>query len=470
MFLTFIIMAIPKHLKTPISTLYTNAVRRPGVFTKTYLIEFITQLKELLQTEATLGGQAKESTTLSTHNTDIKCFNCDKKGHQKADCRAKGGGQAPGSKGKKSKGGKSKVKEKAHTTKNEDKSSDRVFTVQTDFSITTTTKLTGVVCILNSGASHHFEPCHERFTTFWTISPKKITSVDGHLFSAISKGDVKVTVEQEGKHWNFTLKDVLFTPNMPFGLILISHLTKAGYQANFSHNNTKIIKLSGKTLIEITESGGLWPVKGEIERDQESLSETEGDQDKPTTTIYTTTAPKSKVTKMTLIKLHCHMGHTYPECLIKMVNTGVVTGIELVGPLTLGFCETCAKAKHAQKSFLKEHSSPVLKEYSEIVHTDIWGPVKNPTAKGEKFYISYINDTTDKAVLKLVLKKSAQAEQYQHYEAWLKKHQNIKGIKTLHSDHGGEYISDKFKAHLQKEGTEHHMMVYDSPQSNGITE
>jgi hypothetical protein len=41
--------------------------------------------------------------------------------------------------------------------------------------------------------------------------------------------------------------------------------------------------------------------------------------------------------------------------------------------------------------------------------------------------------------------------------------------KLLCSDHGGEFLSDKFKDHLAKGGMKHELTVHDSPQQDGVS-
>jgi transposase InsO family protein len=58
---------------------------------------------------------------------------------------------------------------------------------------------------------------------------------------------------------------------------------------------------------------------------------------------------------------------------------------------------------------------------------------------------------------------------YKRFEAWVRTGMS-RPIKVLHTDRGGEYISDNFYTHLADAGTEHHLTVHDTPEQNGITE
>lgn len=176
------------------------------------------------------------------------------------------------------------------------------------------------------------------------------------------------------------------------------------------------------------------------------------------------------VTTMTLTEFHDHMAHAHPEALVKMINDEVITGIKLKGSHTLDFCNVCVQAKHAVNNIPRACTGKQATEYGEIVHTDIWGPATTETPYGEKYYLTYINEATDKGVLILLKRKSEQHAKYLVYETWVKVHRNPKGIRTIMSDRGGEYTSKAFKAHLESEGTTQRLTVHDSPWQNGRAE
>jgi len=56
---------------------------------------------------------------------------------------------------------------------------------------------------------------------------------------------------------------------------------------------------------------------------------------------------------------------------------------------------------------------------------------------------------------------------YKEFEVWCKT-QLGKKIKILHSDHGGEYLSNIFQSYLKSKGTAQKLTIHDTPQYNGI--
>jgi transposase InsO family protein len=66
--------------------------------------------------------------------------------------------------------------------------------------------------------------------------------------------------------------------------------------------------------------------------------------------------------------------------------------------------------------------------------------------------------------------KDEALEAYKSFEAWALMQQHCKGIKTLHLDRGGEYLSKVFDQHLAAAGTTQKLTTHDTPQLNGVAE
>ena len=65
--------------------------------------------------------------------------------------------------------------------------------------------------------------------------------------------------------------------------------------------------------------------------------------------------------------------------------------------------------------------------------------------------------------------KSDAFSAYLEFESWLKT-QHDAPIKRLHSDRGGEYLSDEFSRHLKRNRMEQKLTTHDTPKHNSIAE
>ena len=98
------------------------------------------------------------------------------------------------------------------------------------------------------------------------------------------------------------------------------------------------------------------------------------------------------------------------------------------------------------------------------------GPGMIATHQNRRYFITFTDNAIWYTVTYLLRTKDRAFEAYKSFEAWATTQQHCKGIKALHSDHGGEYLSPPFNQHLAKVGTTQRLTTHDTPQLNGIAE
>ena len=240
---------------------------------------------------------------------------------------------------------------------------------------------------------------------------------------------------------------------MPITLILVSQMVKGGFPAHFEQTGCKILTPSKKTLAIIAEKNGLYPLV-----ENPSIS-----------SISESAFAAEPSGSTTLFELHRRMGHTHSAALKKMVDNEIVDGISLTNT-DVPFCETCVKAKQTTKPFPQERSSPPMTAYGQRVHSDVWGKASVKSLGGNEYFVTFLDDYSDEAMVVPMKKKSEVFDRFKEYEALLKRQRGVDGIKELQSDRGGEYTSNEFTEHLKKQGTVRRLTTHDSPQQNGKAE
>ncbi len=105
----------------------------------------------------------------------------------------------------------------------------------------------------------------------------------------------------------------------------------------------------------------------------------------------------------------------------------------------------------------------------EEVHSDLWGPAPVATLGGRCYYITFTDDCARLTQLHLLKSKDEAYQAYKEFEAWLETQLGAR-VKTLHSDHGREYLGKEFVLHLKESGTTQKLTVHDTPQQNGVAE
>ena len=103
------------------------------------------------------------------------------------------------------------------------------------------------------------------------------------------------------------------------------------------------------------------------------------------------------------------------------------------------------------------------------VHSNLWGPTPIKSINHKQYYVSFTDDHSRYTNIYFLHTKDETFNFYKVYEVWLSTQQNAK-IKSLCSDRGGEYLSDKFLAHLKSVSTLRKLTIHDMPEHNGVSE
>jgi hypothetical protein len=180
-------------------------------------------------------GKGRRSATSSKTNTDITCYNCDRKGHYKSNCWRPGGGkegQGPNQQRKKGEKGHTETANSAVESAPQDQ---YAFTTSDLATIAKAIKVPAEKrgAIVDSGATSHFCPDRAKFTNYVDIPPQDVHTADGSSLSAVGRGDVELELPLGDKRTKVTLKDTLYAPTMAFTLISTNRITEAGMAVLF---------------------------------------------------------------------------------------------------------------------------------------------------------------------------------------------------------------------------------------------
>jgi hypothetical protein len=123
---------------------------------------------------------------------------------------------------------------------------------------------------------------------------------------------------------------------MAFTLISVSCVDRAGFSLVIGGGFCEIKSSKGTPIGRIPQIRGLYRVL-----------------DSSTSHKLNHTANVA-VKQMSIDELHKRMGHVNHDDLRRMVEKGMVTGLNLDTSSKSGFCETCVKAKATHKPFRKK--------------------------------------------------------------------------------------------------------------------
>ena len=126
---------------------------------------------------------------------------------------------------------------------------------------------------------------------------------------------------------------------------------------------------------------------------------------------------------------HDGLGHDNYDTVQRLINLDHILAFQIDSQHK---CETCVEAKLTRPSFqsIERHSEPL-----NLIHSDICDLKFVQTRGGNKFFITFVDDSTKYCYAYLLKSKDEEIEKFVLYKIEVEK------IKVLRSDRGGEYES-----------------------------
>jgi hypothetical protein len=301
--------------------------------------------------------------------------------------------------------------------------------------------------LYDSGATCHISPYKADFTLYKTLSlPAYLNTANQQRFPAIGEGNLVIRVPNNGTKSVLTLRNALHAPAVAYTLVSIRALDEEGYATNIRSGCLEIVSPRGEQV-------GLIPHTARR--------------------LYKVVHMLDSVDVVELIsamELHRRLGHIAVATARKLVESGAVQGIKLDPDSQESPCDACIFAHVTRLPMSKPCISVPAQHFGNEVHTNIWGPSSISMRQGRCYFVSFTDDCTRFTVIFLIRTKDEAFAAYKTFEAWALTQQHCKGVKVLRSDHGGEYLSKAFDAHLAAAGTACRLTPHDTPQLNGIVE
>jgi len=94
--------------------------------------------------------------------------------------------------------------------------------------------------IVDLGATQHMTFEQKWFATYECISPRRVFMGDDTILEAISKGNIKATMQVGGELTHTTITQVLHVPKMKNNLISVSKLISEGFKVEFDKDGCKV--------------------------------------------------------------------------------------------------------------------------------------------------------------------------------------------------------------------------------------
>lgn len=161
---------------------------------------------------------------------------------------------------------------------------------------------------------------------------------------------------------------------------------------------------------------------------------------------------------------HMRLGHISEKGLDILCKQGLLDKLKKA---KLDFCEHCVYGKQHRVKFGKAiHRTKSIVDY---IHTDVWGPSKEVSKGGRRYFVTFIDDFSRRVWLYAMKTKDEVVEIFKIWKTMIET-QTVKKVKRLRSDNGVECKNDPLKEYCQSAGIVRHWTVRKTAQQNGVAE
>jgi GAG-pre-integrase domain/Integrase core domain len=333
------------------------------------------------------------------------------------------------------------------------------------------------VWILDGGATEHMTPIQNMLYDYKPdLHPTARVKVanDQYAYRA-GVGTLLVRITIDGIESTRSIQNVWHVPDLAHSLLSLRRLKEKGYWHFGGKNGDPteyLLDKNDKIVLACPERNGLllpdWDVvlHPDVKHAPSLLSYS--DEPEPAQACYA--HPNHSASAESPLLWHMRLGHANCHSLQKLVQHGLVTGINVphthFNSLKNHVCDVCVMAKHAAAPFKpRQHrASSVM----EVLHSDVHF-YEEESLGGASCAVTLLDEYSNKCGV-AVLQNKAQVSQSikDMVTAW--ETRTGTPCKRIYTDRGGEYISGDLQRWLASKGIVHEMSVPRTPQENGKAE
>ncbi|KAH9779126.1 hypothetical protein KPL71_007607 [Citrus sinensis] len=382
------------------------------------------------------GGASKNRD--SNRKFDGECYNCGKKGHMKRDCWSK------------KKSTESNIATSSSKEDSEDSwDAEALLAMEEEelaLTVTTPEKINYENdWIVDSGCSNHMTGDRQKLQNCSEYKGNRVVvTADNSRLPIAHIGKAIVTPRYSPNQ--VPLQDVYHVPGMKKNLLSVAQLTSSGHYVLFGPQNVKVfrdLKISEKPTMEGRRLESVYVMSAE--------------------SAYVDKTRRNETADL----WHMRLGHVSYSKLSAMVKKSMLKGLPQLDVRTNTVCAGCQYGKAHQLPY--EESKFKAKKPLELIHSDVFGPVKQPSIGGMRYMVTFIDDFS-RYVWAFFMKEKFEAfSKFKEFKEIVEGEVEQK-IRCLRTDNGGEYSSREFSQYLRECQIRHQYTCANTPQQNGVAE
>lgn len=395
-----------------------------------------------------------------------KCYHCGQEGHHKSEYPQRksgkggqGGGGSGGNHGKKKKKLKCHHCSKAGHVKAEcwqlkkEKGESASMAIDSGICMATLEREQAMAgaevqneMTVDSACTTHMVNSMEGMTNIKNITGEVVVA-DGGVMQAIGRGGLKMIMRNDQQRSVVVeLKDVLIVPKLARRLLSVKRIVHGRGLVELGADGGWI--RIGGCKFPVQVSGNVYVIEAKIKKEAAAECHAAVEEE----------------------LMHRRLGHRNLGDLKKLGGLGVHVKWCKPGGAK---CAACQLAKHVNRSFPKWPGRHRAKEPLELLHTDVLGPIEEPTLLGSKYAILFTDDKTRWRMVYLMKHKSESLDRLKQYAEDMKAlmvGRQVKALSGLRSDNGSEYTGADFRRWCKEHGVLQTFSGPYAPQQDGVAE
>ena len=164
---------------------------------------------------------------------------------------------------------------------------------------------------------------------------------------------------------------------------------------------------------------------------------------------------------------HARLGHVSYNKLKAMMKKEMLRGLPYLEIRDNIICAGCQYGKAHELPY--EESRYRAETPLQLVHLDVFGPVKQPSISKNRYMITFIDDFSRYVWVDFMKEKSEAFMKFKEFKEKTEKEIGC-NIRCLRTDNGGEYTSKEFIEYLHRCGIRRQLTCPNTPQQNGVAE
>ncbi|CAI7913088.1 unnamed protein product [Closterium sp. NIES-54] len=323
--------------------------------------------------------------------------------------------------------------------------------------------------VLDTGAAWTMTPRKELLDDVRAAPINEVCSASGHALKVA--GAARAAFKgADGKP--VVLHDVLLVPDLKANLISLHKLAKAGVSTSTDGARTYKGQLGNRVLWDLHKSKdvyrSMWQLPALAWHGGGQAGEGSASQGECNAVGGVGVKVSARSGETDWATAHRRLGHVAMPLLKQLEKDGAVKGLKLNGQPPNDNCEICLLSKFTRFPF---HSvTGRSKKPLELVHMDLVGPLPVQGHKGERYFLTIVDDWSRLMWAYPLKQKDHAASTIK--EDWLPfiEKQAECVVKRIRTDRGGEFLGAETMVWLKKQGIQRELTTAYSPQSNGVAE